>query len=85
MKELIEIHIIGASEIIFKWILLLFSKKLFIEKKEILFILWKGNKMKGGNKVASQSGRDRYTVKNYVTIWIFSLIPFFFNVINGLF
>ena len=26
-----------------------------------------GNKMKGGNKDALQSGRDRYTAKNYIT------------------
>ena len=41
--------------------------------------------MKGGNKYALQSGRDGYTVKNYITIWIFPLMPFFFSVINGLF
>ena len=28
----------------------------------------KGNKIKGGNKNALQSGRDRYTAKNYITI-----------------
>ena len=39
--------------------------------------------MKGGNKDALQSGRDRYTAKNYITTWIFPLIPFFLNVING--
>ena len=41
--------------------------------------------MKCGNKDALQSGRDRYTAKNYITIWIFPLISFFFNFINGLF
>ena len=41
--------------------------------------------MKGGNKDGLQSGRDRYTAKNYVTTWVFPLIPLFFNVINGLF
>ena len=41
--------------------------------------------MKSGNKDALKSGRGRYTAKNYITTWIFTLIPFFFNFINGLF
>ena len=41
--------------------------------------------MKGGNMDALLSGRERYTAKNYTTTWIFPLIPFFFNGINGLF
>ena len=41
--------------------------------------------MKDGNKDALPSGRDRHTAKNYITIWNFPLITFFFNVINGLF
>ena len=32
--------------------------------------------MKGFNKDALQSGRDRYTAKNYITTWIFPLYPF---------
>ena len=31
--------------------------------------------MKGGNKDVLQSGRDRYTAKNYTT-WIFHWYPF---------
>ena len=45
----------------------------------------KGNKIKGGNKDALSSGRDRYTDKNYITTWFFPLIPFFFSVIKRLF
>ena len=41
--------------------------------------------MEDGNKDALQSGRDRYTAKNYITAWIFPLIHFFFNDIYGLF
>ena len=41
--------------------------------------------MKGGNKDTLLSGRDRYTAKNYIRTLIFPLIPFFFNVIKGLF
>ena len=39
----------------------MFSKKLFIEKRENINFFWKGNKMKGGYEDALQSGRDRYT------------------------
>ena len=60
-----------------------FLKNYFFRKRKIIFFS-KGNKMKGGNKDALQSGRDRYTAKNYITTRIFPLIPFFFNVINGL-
>ena len=41
--------------------------------------------MKVGNKSALQSGRDRYTFKNYITTRIFPLISFFFCVINKVF
>ena len=34
---------------------------------------------------ALHSGRDRYNAKDYITTEIFLLIPFSFNVINGLF
>ena len=84
MKGLIEIYIIGDSEIIYKWILLnFFWKFIFWENKNIIF--FKGNKMKGGYMDAFQSGNDRYTAKKYITTWIFPLIPLFYNVINGLF
>ena len=41
--------------------------------------------MNGGNKDALQSGRDRYSTKNFITTWIFLLIPDFISNINGLF
>ena len=41
--------------------------------------------MKGGNKDALLSGRDRYTDKNYITTWVFPLISFSFSVIKRLF
>ena len=41
--------------------------------------------MKGVNKNPLQSGRDRYAAKNDITTWIFPLIPFLFNVIDGFF
>ena len=44
-----------------------FSKIYFLRKGKIL-IFWKGNKIKGVNKDALQSGRDKYTIKNYITI-----------------
>ena len=85
MKPIIEFYIIGASEIICKWILMNFFEKLFCEKRENINVFWKENKMKGVNKDALQSGADKYTTKNYITTWIFLLIPYFFSVINGLF
>ena len=85
MKSIIKFYVIGASENICNWILMNFFEKLFFEKRENIKIFWKENKMKGGNKDALQSGRDRYASKNYITIWIFPLIPpLFFSVINGL-
>ena len=39
-----------------------------LKKGKILMFLWKGNKTKGSNKDALQSGRARYTAKNYITI-----------------
>ena len=62
-----------------------FRKIMFRKKKENINVFWKGNKMKGGNKDALQSGRDRQTAKNYIKAEIFPLIPLFFNVINGFF
>ena len=48
-------------------------------------MFFKGNKMKGGKKYALLSGWDKHTAKNCIITWVFSLIPFFFSVINGLF
>ena len=63
-----------------------FLKNYFLRKGKILFFWGKRNKMKGGNKDALRSGRDRYVTKNCIKTWLFfHLIPFFFNVINGLF
>ena len=61
-----------------------FLKNIYWEKGKWFFLM-KGNKLKGGNKEALQSGRDRYSAKNYITTWTFPLISFFLNVINGLF
>ena len=44
-----------------------FFEKLFFEEREIINVFWKGNKMKGGNKDALQSGRDKYIVKSIIT------------------
>ena len=52
MKTIITFYVIGASENIFKWILMNFFEKLCFEKRENYNVLWKGNKMKGGNKDA---------------------------------
>ena len=41
--------------------------------------------MKGANKDTLQSGRDRYTAKNFIATRVFSMIPFFFNVNERLF
>ena len=41
--------------------------------------------MKGGNKDALLSVRDRHTAKNYITKWIFIWLPFLFSAINILF
>ena len=43
-----------------------FLKNYLLIKGKIYFF-WKGSKMKGGNKDALQSGRDRYSAKNYIT------------------
>ena len=67
MKPIIEFYVIGASENICKCILMIFFKKLCFEKRKNVNVSWKGNKTKGGNKDALQSGRDRYTTKNYFT------------------
>ena len=40
-----------------------FFEKLCFEKKENINVFWKGNKTKGGNKVALYSGSDRYIEK----------------------
>ena len=52
MKGLIKIYIVGALEIICK-----FLKKYLLRKRKKL--IFKGNKMKGGNKDALQSSRGR--------------------------
>ena len=44
-----------------------FFEKLCFEKRENINVFWKGNKKKGGNKDALQSGRNRYIAKNYIT------------------
>ena len=41
--------------------------------------------MKYGNKDALFTDRDRYAAKNYITTWVFPLIPFFFSFINRVF
>ena len=53
-----------------------FSENYVLKKKENINDFWKGNKTKSGNKNALQSGRDRYTAKNYNTMRVFPLIPF---------
>ena len=54
IKGLTEIYINGALEVIFKWIILLiFSKKLFFEKRENINFLER-NKFKDGNNDALQ-------------------------------
>ena len=58
------------------------SKNWFLEK--IIIFLERKKKMEGGNNDAFQSGRYRYTARNYITTWIFSWISLFFNFINGL-
>ena len=45
-----------------------FFEKILFEKRENIHIFWKGNKMKGGNKDALLSDRDRHSAKNYITI-----------------
>ena len=62
-----------------------FFLKNYLLRKVKIFFWGEGNKMKGGNKDTLLSGRDRYTAKNYIRTLIFPLIPFFFNVIKGLF
>ena len=57
----------------------------FFLKKEGKMLMFFGNKTKGGNKYALQSGIDRYTAKNYITTSILPLIIFFFSVVNRLF
>ena len=52
MKSLIELNIIGSSEIIFKWIVMNCFEKLVFEKRENINVFWKGNKTEGGNKDA---------------------------------
>ena len=59
---------------------MIFFEKICFEKRENVNDFWKGYKAKGGNKDALQSGRDRYTAKNYIP-----LIPLFFSVIKRLF
>ena len=59
MKGLIEIYIIGSSEIICKWILMNFFEKIYWEKRENIIVFWKENKMKSVNKGALQSGGDK--------------------------
>ena len=52
-------YVIGASENICKGILMNFIEKICFKKRESINIFEKGNKMKGGNKDALLSGRDR--------------------------
>ena len=82
MKSIIKLYVIGALENICEWILMSFFEKLCFEKRENINGFWKGNKTEGGNKDALQSGRDRYTAKNYTTTWVFPSIPFFFSFIK---
>ena len=51
-ETIIKFYAIGASENICKWILMNFFEKLCFEKWENINVFWKGNKTKGGNKVA---------------------------------
>ena len=44
-----------------------FLKNYVLKKRENFNVFWKGNKMKSGNNDALLSGRDRHTVKNYIT------------------
>ena len=67
MKAIITFYGIGASESIFKRILMNFFEILCFEKRENINVFWKGNKMKDGNKDALQSFRVKYTAKNYST------------------
>ena len=67
MKSIIKFYVIRASENFFYRILMNFFEKLSFEKGENINVFWKGNKTKGGNKDELQSGRDRYTAKNYIT------------------
>ena len=66
MKSLIEFYITGTLKIISKLLLMNFFEKLFFEKRDFFFL--KGNEMKGGYKDALRSGRDKYIVKNYITV-----------------
>ena len=59
MKGLIEIYIVGASEIICRWILLKFFLKKYLLKIEKILFFGKINKINVGNKDALQSGRKR--------------------------
>ena len=69
MKGLIEFYIIGASEIKFSneyyW---LFSKKIFIEKRENI-IFWIKNKMQGGNKDAEIDIPPKITLQPEFFLW----------------
>ena len=67
MKSKTKFYVIGATENICKWKLMNFLKNYVLKKGKIFNVFWKGNKMNGGNKDALQSGRDRYTAKNYIT------------------
>ena len=49
MKSIIKFYVIGASENIYKWILMNFFEKLCFKKRENINVFLKGNKVKGGN------------------------------------
>ena len=51
MKSIIKFYVIGTSENICKWMLMIFEK-LYFEKRENINVFWKGSKTKGGNKDA---------------------------------
>ena len=66
-KITIDCHIYLKKSPAEKVLSIIFFEKLFLEKTENINVFWNGNKMKGSNKDALQSGRDRYTAKNYIT------------------
>ena len=43
-----------------------FFENLYWEKRENINVFWKENKMKGVNKDALQSGKDKFTTKKYI-------------------
>ena len=67
MKSIIKFYVIGVPENICKQMLMNFFEKGCFEKRENINVFSKANKTKGSNKNALQSGRDRYTAKNFIT------------------